>query len=117
MSKDKVATESFVKEAVDKAKNEITEAMDILQKDLQSRIEDSETRLEARLNESMDNKLDSKIGQLRSDIFEKLDEISGDIKTFQEEHTVLSMHSSEHYDKLEDHEKRITKLEISSSPI
>lgn len=109
MSKDKVATESYVKEALDeaigKAKDEITEAMDILQKYLQSRIEDSETRL----NES----IDEKISRSQNTIIEKLDEISGDIKAFQEEHAVLSMHSSENYDQLQNHEKRIIKIETA----
>jgi len=36
MPKDKIATESYVKEVLNRAKDEITEAMDILQKDLQS---------------------------------------------------------------------------------
>ena len=36
MPKDKIATESYVKKALDRAKDEITEAMCILQKNLQS---------------------------------------------------------------------------------
>ena len=42
-----------------------------------------------------------------------LDKIVGNQKNFDEEQTVLSQHSKDHSDKLEDHAERISTLETS----
>ncbi|OGY46195.1 MAG: hypothetical protein A2840_02555 [Candidatus Buchananbacteria bacterium RIFCSPHIGHO2_01_FULL_47_11b] len=48
---------------------------------------------------------------VRSDIAQFKDDILTELHPLQEDHTVLSYHSSEHSDQLENHDHRITALE------
>lgn len=63
----------------------------------------------AEANDDQNAKIDAKLIQFRSDIFNKIDLVIGELKTIREEQAVVSY-------RLSDHEDRITKLESSLSP-
>lgn len=85
MSKiDRPATETFVKKTVEEAKIELNGKIENLQKEM---------------------------GIKHNEVMNKLDSIAGSIKKFDEEETTLAYRVSEHTDQLENHKKRIKKIE------
>jgi len=81
---DKPANETFVKKTVEDARIELNGKIENLQKE---------------------------IGIKHNEVMNKLDSIAGSIEKFDEEQTALSYRVSEHTDQLENHEKRIKKIE------
>jgi len=81
---DKPANETFVKKTVEDARTELNGKIENLQKE---------------------------IGIKHNEVMNKLDSIAGSIEKFDEEQTALSYRVSEHTDQLENHEKRIKKIE------
>lgn len=71
--------------------------------------------IESIIEEKLEEKLNEKLKFLptKDEFYEKMDEVMGKLKAIREEHEVLGGKSSEHSDQLEDHEKRILKLEKS----
>ena len=66
------------------------------------------------LQESQDDlkkTLENKMTEFKSDILDAVDGVMGEIKKSREEQIVASSHLSDHTDKLEKHEGRISKLE------
>jgi len=47
----------------------------------------------------------------KDEFYAKMDELMGEVQTMREEQTLIAGTLSEHTDKLENHETRITKLE------
>jgi len=101
MSKiDTPATKTFVKKTVEEAKIELTGKIEETRTELTGKIENLQKEMGAKHNEVMD----------------KLDSIAGSIKKFDEEQTALSYRVSEHTDQLENHEKKIKKIEKTIFP-
>lgn len=65
--------------------------------------------------DNLRNELTKKMGGYHNEVMKKLDSIAGSIKKFDEEQTALSYRVSEHTDQLENHEKRIKKVEKTAS--
>ncbi len=51
-----------------------------------------------------------------NEVMDKFDSIASSIKKFDEEETALSYRVSKHTDQLENHEKRIKKIEKATLP-
>ena len=64
-----------------------------------------------KLEENLKEDLKEEMRKNHDEVMEKLDWLVGSIKKFGEEHTVLSCRVAEYSDQLEDHEKRIAKME------
>ena len=90
------ASELFVKEIVEKTEGKL-------------RQEISELRNET-------GELRTEINKNHNKVMKKLDSIAGSIKKFDEEQITLSYRVSEHTDQLENHEKRIKKIEETTLP-
>lgn len=69
------------------------------------------TAFKPAFDEAFDESFGKVYLMLRNDIAQFKDEILAVLHPLQEDHTVLSYHSSEHSDQLENHDLRITALE------
>jgi predicted nuclease with TOPRIM domain len=71
----------------------------------------------------VEEKVEEKIGEktnllpTKEEFFGKMDEVMGELKAIREEHAVQLAKVSEHSDQLEDHEVRISNLEVKISPL
>ncbi len=65
------------------------------------------------VDRKLEEKLEEKLSQFRSDLYNKIDPILKEIVDSRDERVIVSHRISEHGDRLEDHEKRIGKLEAS----
>lgn len=74
--------------------------------------------IERIVDEVVEEKLGEKTRFLptRDEFYEKMDEVMGELKAIREEQTVFSAKVADQSDQLEDHEVRITKLEVKVSP-
>lgn len=64
-----------------------------------------------RFEERFGRKMDDKFTALKSDIFDKLDLIVGELEAARGDRELAAYQTRNHEEKLEDHEKRITALE------
>ena len=95
-----LATKTFVKEVVEKTEEK-----------LRQEIKGTEGKLRQELGA-----LQTTVKKNHEEVIERLDSIAGSIKKFDEEQTILSYRVSEHTDQLENHEKRIKKIEETTLP-
>ena len=96
---------------------QLDEKIDSKIKQLDGKIGKLDEKLDSKIGQ-LDEKLDSKIKQLdnqnreyRDEILTKLDGIMGELQTMREENTIGMYQMREVKEELDDHEKRISKLE------
>ncbi len=75
--------------------------MAVMKSVLEFKIEDSK--------EKMIDHMDKKFGEYVSHV----DAVFGEIKTIREEQVFIAQHSHDHADRIGDHDKRITRLEVT----
>ncbi len=61
----------------------------------------------------LEEKLEDKITGFKDDIMTRLDDISGQLETMRQENTIGSYQTHNLEEKVDDHEKRLKKLEHS----
>jgi len=74
----------------------------------------NETFVKKTVEDAVDNlhqEMKQEMKENHNEVMNKLDSIAGSIEKFDEEQTALSYRVSEHTDQLENHEKRIKKIE------
>lgn len=94
-----LATKTFVKAVVERTEGKLRHEINDAKEGLRNEIKKNH------------NELSQKIGSLHNEVMGKLDSIAGSFKKFDEEQTVLSYRVSKHTNQLENHEKRIRKIE------
>ena len=118
---DGIAPKKFVRDVVNKSAKRTEEKLisvirsvkDGLYAELHGEIEDSRQEMHLNHREVLERieKVEDDSAKRHNDVMDKLDSIAGDFRKFDEEHTTLSYRVSEHSDGLEDHDKRLRKLE------
>ena len=92
-----------VKADVTAVRSEMAAKIDMAVTKLEFKIEDSINVAKQEMIEHMDKKF--------GEYIDHVDAVFGEIKTSREEQSALAQHSQDHSDRLDDHEKRIGKLE------
>lgn len=69
--------------------------------------------LDARLEDKLTEKL--KGLPTRDEFYQKMDEVMGELKTLREEQTLTTYRNTEQDQQLENHEKRLKKLEVPAT--
>lgn len=89
--------------------------MPLTSRDLKQISDVVERKLEEKLEEKLDEKLEEKFSQFRDELYTKIDPVLEEVMANRDERTIISHHVSDHGDRLDDHEKRIQRLETSQS--
>jgi len=91
---------------------DLKQISDVVERKLEEKLEE---KLEQKLEEKLDEKLEEKFSQFKDELYTKIDPVLEEVMANRDERTIISHHVSDHGDRLDDHEKRIQRLETSQS--